>query len=44
VLLRAERLHPGQFVQATVTGSRDYDLIAELPRNRSRSLSVIPAL
>jgi len=44
VLLRAERLHPGQFVQATVTGSRNYDLIAELPRHRSRSLSVIPAL
>lgn len=34
-------LHPGQFVDVKITDFQNYDLIAELPRKRSRSLKVV---
>jgi ribosomal protein S12 methylthiotransferase len=42
-LVRAEGLHPGQLLEVKVTGAEGYDLIAELPRKKSRSLSVVKA-
>jgi ribosomal protein S12 methylthiotransferase len=40
-LVRAERLYPGQLVEVKVTGAEGYDLVAELPRKKGRSLSVV---
>jgi ribosomal protein S12 methylthiotransferase len=36
-------LHPGQLVSVKVTDYQAYDLVAEVPRKRSRTLSVIKA-
>jgi ribosomal protein S12 methylthiotransferase len=36
-----EELHPGQLLTVKVTGSEGYDLVAELPRKKSRGLTVI---
>lgn len=36
-----EELHPGQFVSVKVTDFQAYDLVAEIPRKKSRSLSVV---
>jgi ribosomal protein S12 methylthiotransferase len=36
-------LHPGQLVSVKVTDFQAYDLVAEVPRKRSRTLSVIKA-
>lgn len=36
-----DELHPGQLLEVKVTASEGYDLIAELPRKKSRALSVI---
>jgi hypothetical protein len=36
-------LHPGQLLSVKVTDFQAYDLVAELPRKRSRTLSVIKA-
>ncbi len=40
-IVQAEGLHPGQLIEVRVTGSQGYDLIAELPPKRSRSLKVL---
>jgi ribosomal protein S12 methylthiotransferase len=40
-LIHAERLYPGQVLDVKVTGSDNYDLVAELPRKKSRSLTVV---
>ncbi|HYO10826.1 MAG TPA: 30S ribosomal protein S12 methylthiotransferase RimO [Tepidisphaeraceae bacterium] len=37
------RLHPGQLVDVKVTDFQAYDLIAEVPRKKARSLKVIAA-
>ncbi len=37
-------LHPGQLVKARVTDYQAYDLIAEIPKKKSRSLKVVSAL
>lgn len=42
-LVRAEGLHAGQMLDVKVTGAEGYDLIAELPRKKSRSLKVVTA-
>jgi ribosomal protein S12 methylthiotransferase len=34
-------LHPGQLVDVRVTDYQNYDLVAEVPRKRSRSLTVV---
>jgi ribosomal protein S12 methylthiotransferase len=36
-------LHPGQIVNVKVTDYQAYDLVAELPRKRARSLKVVTA-
>jgi tRNA A37 methylthiotransferase MiaB len=36
-------VHPGQFVTAKVTDWQAYDLVAELPRVKSRRLAVLSA-
>lgn len=36
-------LHPGQLVNVRVTDYQNYDLVAEVPRKRSRSLKVVTA-
>ena len=41
VFLKAEGVHAGQLVNVKVTDYQNYDLVAELPKKRSRSLSVI---
>jgi ribosomal protein S12 methylthiotransferase len=43
VFLSAENLHPGQLVTAKVTDYQAYDLIAEIPKKRSRGLKVLRA-
>jgi ribosomal protein S12 methylthiotransferase len=40
-VVHAEGLHPGQIVDVKVTGSQGYDLVAEVRRKRSRSLTVV---
>ena len=37
------RLHPGQLVNVKVTDYQNYDLVAEVPTRKSRSLAVIKA-
>ena len=34
-------LHPGQLLNVRVTDYQNYDLVAEVPRKRSRSLTVV---
>jgi ribosomal protein S12 methylthiotransferase len=34
-------LHPGQLLNVRITGSEGYDLLAELPRQKSRGLPVL---
>jgi ribosomal protein S12 methylthiotransferase len=41
VFVTAEDLHPGQFVDVKVTDFQAYDLVAEVPRKKNRSLKVI---
>jgi ribosomal protein S12 methylthiotransferase len=41
VLILAERLYPGQILDVRVTGANGYDLTAEIPKKKSRSLMVI---
>jgi ribosomal protein S12 methylthiotransferase len=36
-----ETLHPGQFVNVKVTDYQNYDLVAEVPRRKSKSLTVV---
>jgi ribosomal protein S12 methylthiotransferase len=43
VFLSGENLHPGQLVTAKVTDYQAYDLIAEIPKKRSRGLKVLKA-
>lgn len=43
VLVKADRLYPGQVLDVTITGSQEYDLLAQLPKKKSRSLKVISA-
>jgi ribosomal protein S12 methylthiotransferase len=43
VFLSGEALHPGQLVAAKVTDYQSYDLVAEIPRKRSRGLKVLRA-
>src|SRR5262249_6268488 len=43
VLVHAGRLYPGQIVDVKVTGSQGYDLVAELPTKKCRSLHVVTA-
>ena len=40
-LVKADRLYPGQLLDVRVTGADNYDLVAELPRKKSRSLTVV---
>lgn len=41
VFVSGAELHPGQIVTVKVTGSEGYDLTAEVPRAKSRSLKVV---
>jgi ribosomal protein S12 methylthiotransferase len=41
VFVHGKGLHPGQVVDVKVTDFQAYDLVAELPRKRSRTLAVI---
>lgn len=41
VLVKAERLYPGQLLNVTVTGHEAYDLVAEPAKQRGRSLAVV---
>ena len=41
--VHGENLHPGQLVGVKVTDFQAYDLVAEVPRKKSRSLAVIKA-
>lgn len=41
VLVNADRLYPGQLLDVKVIDSEGYDLVAELPRKKTRSLSVV---
>jgi ribosomal protein S12 methylthiotransferase len=43
VFLSGESLHPGQLVTAKVTDYQAYDLVAEIPKKRSRGLKVLKA-
>jgi ribosomal protein S12 methylthiotransferase len=40
-LVNAERLYPGQLLEVNVSGSENYDLLAELPAKSHRSLRVV---
>jgi ribosomal protein S12 methylthiotransferase len=40
-IVKAENLHPGQLIQAQVVGADGYDLFAELPKKKGRSLTVV---
>jgi ribosomal protein S12 methylthiotransferase len=40
-LVKADRLYPGQLLDVQVTGSDHYDLVAQLPKKKSRSLTVV---
>jgi ribosomal protein S12 methylthiotransferase len=42
-LVHGQGLHPGQLVNVRITGRQDYDSVAELPKKRGRSLSVLRA-
>ena len=41
VLVHANRLYPGQLLDVKITGNDGYDLLAELPRKKSRGLTVV---
>ena len=41
VLVHADRLYPGQLLDVKITGADGYDLTAQLPKSRTRSLSVL---
>ena len=41
VLIKADHLHPGQFIDVKITSSQPYDLIAEPAKKKSRSLTVL---
>ncbi|MCY2952198.1 MAG: 30S ribosomal protein S12 methylthiotransferase RimO [Planctomycetota bacterium] len=41
VLIKADHLHPGQFIDVKVTRSQAYDLIAEPAKKKSRSLTIL---
>ena len=41
--VHGENLHPGQLVGVKVTDFQAYDLVAEVPRKKSRSLAVLKA-
>jgi len=41
VFVHGKDLHPGQFLNVRVTDYQAYDLVAEVPRKKSRSLSVL---
>jgi ribosomal protein S12 methylthiotransferase len=43
VFVTGEELHPGQLVSVKVTDYQAYDLVAEVPRKKSRGLKVIRA-
>ena len=40
-VVHAERLYPGQLLEVSVSGAEAYDLLAELPKRRSRTLNVV---
>src|SRR5688500_13770471 len=40
-LVKADRLYPGQLLDVQVTASDNYDLVAHLPKKKSRSLTVV---
>jgi ribosomal protein S12 methylthiotransferase len=42
-LVRGQGLHAGQLVEVRITGRQDYDSVAELPKKKQRSLSVLRA-
>jgi len=42
-LVQETKLHAGQLLDVQITEARGYDLIAKIPRKRSRSLSVVTA-
>ena len=43
VFVSGDDLHPGQLVDVRVTDYQAYDLVAELPRTKARSLKVLRA-
>jgi ribosomal protein S12 methylthiotransferase len=43
VFVSGENLHPGQMVQVKVTDFQGYDLVAEVPKKKARSLKVLAA-
>jgi len=40
-IVKAENLHPGQIMQVKVVGADNYDLFAEIPKKKTRSLTVV---
>ena len=40
----ADELHPGQFIEVKVTDYQQYDLVAEVPRKKSRGLKVLASV
>ena len=43
VFVHGQELHAGKMVDVKVTDFQAYDLVAELPKKKSRKLSVIKA-
>jgi ribosomal protein S12 methylthiotransferase len=43
IFVHGKDLHPGQFVTVKVTDFQAYDLVAEVPRKKARSLKVLSA-
>jgi ribosomal protein S12 methylthiotransferase len=41
VYVNAKKLHPGQFVNVEVTDFQAYDLVARIPKSKSRKLTVL---
>jgi len=41
VFVSGENLHPGQLIDVKVTDYQAYDLVAEIPRKKQRSLKVL---
>lgn len=40
-IVQGQDLHPGQLVEVRITGSEGYDLLAQVPQKRGRSLKVL---
>jgi len=41
VFVQGRELHPGEFVDVTITDYQAYDLVAEMAKSKSRKLAVL---